>query len=363
MRLPKATENYDTTNEQQTRRALESAIDDIDGKLSSLLTSSGTLAANIQNLTVANGVNNNVALGYGTYTRLSGPTASFTLTGLTGGESGRVLLLRNTTAYDMTLSNDSGLSTAKNRILTQTGGNVTLSGTGGCSALLFYDGTSERWILVTGDPLDTRVTDLESRVTVLEADVAALEALFPISGGVLTYSGTVDGFVPVEQVFRLHAGLAGTNGTGAQSIFGVGCSLAASTVYQFEIVAGFSKGAAAAVSHQFALLFGGTATLNSIAYVVNNSGVAVLPGSAVAPLINMVTVATATNLTGAMSVATANHVRMTVHGVVSCNGAGTFIPQYQLTAAPGAYTTDANSYIRIRPIGASGANTNIGTWA
>lgn len=176
MRLPKSSDVYDASNEQQTRRALESAIDDIDGKLSSLLTSSGTLAANIQNLTVANGVNNDVALGYGTYTRISGPSASFTLTGLTGGEAGRVLLLRNTTTYDMTLSNDSGLSTAKNRILTQTGGNITLTGTGGCSALLFYDGTSERWILVTGDPLDTRVTDLEGRVTVLEADVTALEA-------------------------------------------------------------------------------------------------------------------------------------------------------------------------------------------
>ena len=210
---------------------------------------------------------------------------------------------------------------------------------------------------------ETNQTRINSEIVQLGTRATALEGLFPIAGGVLTYSGDVDGFVPVEQLFRLHAGLAGGNVTTAQPIFGVGCSLVASTVYQFEIVAGFSKGAAAAVAHQFALLFGGTATLNSLAYVVNNSGSAVLPGSAVAPLINMITVATATNLTGSMNVATTNHVRMTVHGVVSVNGAGTFIPQYQLTASPGLYTTDANSYIRIRPLGAHGANTSIGTWA
>jgi hypothetical protein len=89
----------------------------------------------------------------------------------------------------------------------------------------------------------------------------------------------------------------------------------------------------------------------------------VAPGSAVAPLINRITTATATNLTGAMAAAS-NHVRFTAHGIVSCNAAGTLIPQYTLSAAPGgAYTTDANSIIRIWPIGASGSNTSIGTWA
>lgn len=210
--------------------------------------------------------------------------------------------------------------------------------------------------------LGTRAAALEGRATTSEADITALEGLFPIAGGVLTYSGDVDGFVPVEQVFRLHAGLAGADATGAQSMFGVGCTLAASTVYAFEIVAGFTK-SAGTTSHQFALSFGGTATLNSIAYVVNNSGAGVAPGSAVAPLINRIATASATNLTAAMTLAS-NHVRMTVHGIVSCNAAGTFIPQYSLSAAPGgAYTTDANSFMRIAPIGASGANTNIGTWA
>ena len=43
---------------------------------------------------------------------------------------------------------------------------------------------------------------------------------------------------------------------------------------------------------------------------------------------------------------------------------GTFIPQYQLSAAPGgAYTTQIGSYFKLSPLGVSGSNTSIGTWA
>ena len=53
-----------------------------------------------------------------------------------------------------------------------------------------------------------------------------------------------------------------------------------------------------------------------------------------------------------------------IKGTVSINAGGTFIPQYTLSAAPGgAYSTAAGSYIRINPLSASGAATNVGTWA
>ena len=43
--------------------------------------------------------------------------------------------------------------------------------------------------------------------------------------------------------------------------------------------------------------------------------------------------------------------------------AGTFTPQYTLSAAPGgAYSTMANSYFLIYPIGSAGL-INVGTWA
>ena len=57
-------------------------------------------------------------------------------------------------------------------------------------------------------------------------------------------------------------------------------------------------------------------------------------------------------------------VMFVVKGVVSINAGGTFIPQYTLSAAPGgAYTMQIGGYMKINPIGASGANTNVGVWA
>jgi hypothetical protein len=53
-----------------------------------------------------------------------------------------------------------------------------------------------------------------------------------------------------------------------------------------------------------------------------------------------------------------------LYGTVSINAGGTFIPQYTLSAAPGgAYSTASGSYIRINPLSASGAATNVGTWS
>jgi hypothetical protein len=75
--------------------------------------------------------------------------------------------------------------------------------------------------------------------------------------------------------------------------------------------------------------------------------------------------ASATSQTFSGSVSSAAETLLaTVKGIVSINGGGTFTPQYTLSAAPGgAYSTMANSYFLIYPIGASGANTSVGAWA
>jgi hypothetical protein len=53
-----------------------------------------------------------------------------------------------------------------------------------------------------------------------------------------------------------------------------------------------------------------------------------------------------------------------INGTVSINAGGTFIPQYQMSAAPGgAYTAQIGNYFKISPLGASGSNTSIGTWS
>ena len=145
--LPLASDDYDRSNEQQTRRAIEDRLSDIETRVSSLLTTYGTLSLGEQDITLVNGTNSDVAIGYATYVRISGPTAAFTITGLAGGEKGRFVFIRNTTAQQMTLVNQL-TSTATNRIITQTLADLVLTGANGQSAVLLYDSVAARWVVI-----------------------------------------------------------------------------------------------------------------------------------------------------------------------------------------------------------------------
>lgn len=170
-------------------------------------------------------------------------------------------------------------------------------------------------------------------------------------------TSTTRGIIPTEQFFRLNADLAGANATGAQNIFGVGVTLAGSTVYEFEIIFSLNK-TAGTTSNTVSLGFGGTATLNNIGneiFISNNYSAVGIP--------SWFTVANAGVLTGGI-VAASVQLPFAMKGTVSINAGGTFTPQYTLSAAPGgAYSTLAGSYMKIKPIGVSGANTSVGTWA
>ena len=121
---------------------------------------------------------------------------------------------------------------------------------------------------------------------------------------------------------------------------------------------------AGTTSHTISLLFGGTATINNIIYNYTEGEITgQFPTLSAAQNIGSVTAATATVVTNAIGVASKS-VSLTLNGTVSVNAGGTFIPQYQLSATPGgAYTTAAGAFFLIYPIGASGANTSVGTWA
>jgi hypothetical protein len=193
------------------------------------------------------------------------------------------------------------------------------------------------------------------------AAVGQIEYSSPIFAA--TPIGTQRGIVPTQQYYRLNADLAGGNVTTAQSIFGVGVTLSASTVYEFEALYVFQK-TAGATSHNFQLGFGGTATNNNILFMgsvedIGSATVAVADASPVAFTNNSTTALTITTFAAANVV-----IGCLIRGTVSINAGGTFIPQYTLSAAPGgAYSTVAGSYIRINPLSASGAATNVGTWA
>lgn len=175
-----------------------------------------------------------------------------------------------------------------------------------------------------------------------------------------TPQGTQRGVVPGAQFFRLDSALAGANVNTVQNIFGVGVTLSASTVYAFEIVAVLSK-TAGTTSHNFQIGFGGTATLNNI-FWESLSGAFSTAATLSAANMAYATSASATTIGSGNTATLYAHLR--VAGTVSVNAGGTFTPQYTLSAAPGgAYSTQAGSYVLIYPIGASGANVNVGTWA
>jgi hypothetical protein len=185
------------------------------------------------------------------------------------------------------------------------------------------------------------------------------------SSGYITnaVNGNGNGRVQGYQYYRLNAAVAGANATGAQSIFGVGVTLVGSTVYEFELVVAMSH-TAGATSHTVALGFGGTATVNNIAYdVTSHTDSAAFSSTAQTVTASFIQTASSSVITGTATTPFRSYVFI-LKGTVSINAGGTFIPQYTLSAAPGgAYTTAIGSYIKISALSASGANTSIGTWA
>ena len=175
---------------------------------------------------------------------------------------------------------------------------------------------------------------------------------------------TERGIVPTQQYYRLNTAVVGANATGAQSIFGVGVTLSASTVYEFELMVAYSK-SAGTTSHTFSMGFGGTASVNNIGYyVIAKNNATSFTNLATSDTVQaFIQTASATALTGGNTSA-ALFLLQLIKGTVSINAGGTFIPQYTLSAAPGgAYSTAIGSYIRIAPVSASGSNTSVGAWA
>jgi hypothetical protein len=180
-----------------------------------------------------------------------------------------------------------------------------------------------------------------------------------------TAQGTQRGVIPGAQYYRLNSTLAGANATGAQNILGVGCTLSSSTVYAFEGQFAISK-TAGITNHTVALGFGGTATINNIGYQSINQGdstaFTTVPYAGTF-FWTWIQTASSTVVTGINSTA-GSYRSIWIKGTVSVNSGGTFIPQYTLSAAPGgAYTAQIGSYFLIYPVSASGAASNVGTWA
>jgi hypothetical protein len=177
-----------------------------------------------------------------------------------------------------------------------------------------------------------------------------------------TPAGTQRGVVPGMQYYRLESSIVGAASTAAQSVFNVGCTVSSGTVYRFEMLMALTK-TSGTTSHTISLGFAGTATYNNILYQANGiNDVGVIPEVETTPNDSVINSASQTPIS--ISFGTATQVQSYwLTGTFSVDQGGTFIPQYQLSAAVGPYTMNPGSFICIYPIGAAGSNTSVGTWA
>lgn len=133
-------------------------------------------------------------------------------------------------------------------------------------------------------------------------------------------------------------------------------TLEASTSYFFEGLLMMTNGT---TTHTTSTSFGGTATLTSIAYRTILASIAANSANS-SSFHSWITQASAVVL-NTTSAAAAKFIY--VNGIVRINGAGTLIPQFTFSAAPGsAPAIKANSYFKLWKIGTNTVATR-GTWA
>mgnify|MGYP001579037350 CR=1 FL=1 len=118
--------------------------------------------------------------------------------------------------------------------------------------------------------------------------------------------------------------------------------------------------AAGTTSHTIGILFGGTATFTSIMYLAEST---VTVGNALGAVSRITAVAaTSTVVTAANTDATENNTFL-LKGIMRINAAGTVIPQFIYSVAPGGVPTiRANSYFKVTPLG-SNTVASVGNWA
>jgi len=216
----------------------------------------------------------------------------------------------------------------------------------------------QEWVDTNATPVTLYIRDKDSNSTWYPA--AQYQAIG--AGG----TGDRWGFNDRKLYYRLNSAYTGSNVNTAQSLFGVGVSLAEGTVYEFTMAFTLTKASASNTTHTIGLGFGGTATLNNISYTLIGvfNFAANTPSITSPDIFNYVQTASNTVMTASANVSPQAYTfRVFVTGTVSVNAAGTFIPQYTLSAAPGtAYSTTAGSHIRMMPLGGAGT-INIGNWS
>ena len=106
----------------------------------------GDLALSITAFTATEGNNNDIAIGPYSTIKISGPLNNYSITGISGGVDGRIIILYNNTPKDMFLQHDDSNSLPGNRIYCCEEGQFSVKSYG--AIIMMYDGTTNYWLTI-----------------------------------------------------------------------------------------------------------------------------------------------------------------------------------------------------------------------
>jgi len=217
-----------------------------------------------------------------------------------------------------------------------------------------------------------------SGVTATEAPLNRTPALQIINGvvatppaGTIDYDGRVmygNYIAGIRQVFDAEQftilsadNTNPTNVATAQNVFPTGqgtLTVQGSTTYEFEAFYWITR-AAGTTSHTTTVLFGGTATYTDLKFLGNAAN----PTGNVLGTPQFIVGGTSGAVVTAANTSATENVMVYIRGTMRINAAGTVIPQFQFSAAPGgAPTVKAQSFFRCWPVGLNTV-TAVGNWS
>ena len=221
--------------------------------------------------------------------------------------------------------------------------------------------TSDAWIHAGAGTTTVALMDLDPGVLLTTPFQGALE--YEGRSLYFTPNGTQRSVVQSMQAFQLNADLTGNGAiTTIQTLFGRAVAVQAGTRYQYELNATVQNTAATAKSLQYAL--GGTATLTMHDYeVISFQAATPITVTAANMMQNIITsgfntLVTVTTASGAAAASFTVRIR----GSFDVSAAGTVDFSFGLTAVGTAVTILRGSNVSLWPVGAVGANTQIGDW-
>jgi hypothetical protein len=190
--------------------------------------------------------------------------------------------------------------------------------------------------------------------TVMASSAGGTTAISATSAAIVSLVPLAEDVGPAEAVMVLSASYTLTSQTPAQKAFNAtanGAITLAIGVYEFECLLNLSGMATSSSSFGFA--FAGTATRTEM-WLATAAKAALATAAAAQSTMN--TAANTTLATASTSAVGWAHIR----GIIRVSAAGTLIPSVSLGTAAAA-VVNANSFFKIRPLGASGF-TNAGAF-